>query len=97
MKMTIVSDNNYVIGSIGHLGMLLDLAMCRTERLGVPFKREEYKWILGVKVIQELETNTHYVMAEFPNKSRTLFGVVVEADYANPNNIQLWENITNKV
>lgn len=97
MGMSIVSDNGYVVGSIGHLGMLLDLAVCRTERLGIPFNREDYKWILGVNVIQELATNTHYEMAEFPDRLRTLFGVVVEADYANPNNIQLWENITNKV
>ncbi len=97
MAMSIVSDNNYVVGSIGHLGMLLNLAVCRTERLGIPFKREEYKWVLGVKVIHELETNTHYVMSEFPDRPRTLFGVVVEADYVNPNNIRLLEDITNKV
>lgn len=93
----IVSDNGYVIGSLEHLMMLLDLANARTERFGIPFRREDYKWVLGVKVIHELENNTYYVMAEFPDRQRTLFGVVVEADYANPNNIQLWENITNKV
>ena len=97
MGMTIVSDDNNVVGGIRHLCMLLDLAVCRTERFGIPFKREDYKWVLGVKVIQEIENNSYYVMAELPDRPRTLFGVVVEADYANPDNVQLWENITNKV
>lgn len=94
---SIVADNGYVIGSIEHLMMLLDLANARTERLGIPFKREDYKWVLGVNVIYEIETKSYYVMAEFPDKPRTLLGVQVELDTCNPDKIQLWENITNKV
>ena len=93
----IVADNGYAIGSIEHLMMLLHLAIARTEGLGIPFKRENYRWVLGVKIIHEIETKTYYVMAEFPDRQRTLFGVPVDMDMCNPDNIQLWENITNKL
>ena len=95
--MDVVRDNKYIVGSIAHLGMLLDLAECRTEKLGIPFKREEYKWVLGVNVINDIDITENLVMAVYPDQPRTLFGIVVEADFHNPNNIQLWENITNKV
>ena len=95
--MPIVSDNGRVIGTIEHLALLYDLAVCRTERLGFSFKGEDYKWILGVKVLQAIEDNTYYIMSEFPNKRRLIFGIEVETDYSNPDNVQLWENITNKL
>ena len=95
--MSIVSDNNYVIGSIEHLTMLLNLAMYRTEKLGMSFIRDDYKWLLGIEVIRDLENNAYYVTSEFPDIPRTLFGIIVEPDYHNPNNVQLYENITNKL
>lgn len=98
-----MGKDSYVIGSKEHLGMLLDLAINRTESQGITFKREDYKWVLGVRVIHDLEESYNptpydrYVLELYPNKQRTLFGIALEADYKNPNNIQLWENITNKL
>ena len=90
--------HDFIRGSIKHLGMLYDLAVCKTESQGIPFKSEEYKWVLGAKVIHELETNYDiYQVTTDPDTPRSLFGIVVEADIYNPNNIQLWENITNKL
>lgn len=92
--MDIASENNR---AIEYLYTLLNLAEMRTEKLGIPFKREDYKWILGARVINDIDINKNYIRSLYPDQPRTLFGVVVEADYHNPNNVQLWENITNKV
>lgn len=92
--MDIASENNR---AIEYLYTLLNLAEMRTEKLGIPFKREDYKWILGVRVINDIDINKNYICSLYPDQPRTLFGVVVEADYYNPNNVQLWENITNKM
>ena len=92
----IVADNNYIIGSLGHLYMLIAFAERRTESLGIAFKREDYKWILGINIIADIETHHSYIdhLASGP---MTFLGIVVEPDYNNPNNVQLWENITDKV
>lgn len=83
--------------AIEYLYKLLDLAEARTEKAGVAFKREDYKWVLGIKVICDIDTRKEYVNALYPDQPATLFGVTVERDYANPDNVQLWENITNKI
>ena len=93
----IVAEDGYVIGSLKHLQLLRLLAQERTERARQPFNEEDYIWRLGAKVIQNIELSTEYIMAEFPDRPRTLFGIVVELDYRNPYNVQLWENITNKI
>ena len=85
----------FKIGSIKHLYSLLSLAKCRAESQGIPFKREDYKWVLGVKTYYKLELNYHFNIVY--NEPRMLFGIVVELDYHNPDNIQLCENITNKL
>ena len=92
----IVSDNNHVVGSIGYFKMLFDFAAYRSRKLGFPFRREEYKWIIGIKILEELKTNTCEITVEISDGPITLFGIAIEIDHENPNNIQLWENITNK-
>lgn len=93
----IVAEDGYVIGTMEHLMRLRALAESRTEMQGIAFNPDDYKWVLGVKVINSIENKSYYVMAEFPDRPRTLFGIVVDRDFHNPDNVQLWENITNKV
>ena len=59
------------------------------------FRDSEYKWVLGTAVIQELKLQDPYRLAE--PEPVFLFGIVVEVDYANPHNVQLFEDITNKI
>lgn len=92
--MDIASENNR---AIEYLYKLLNLAEMRTEKLGIPFKREDYKWVLGARVINDIDMDTNFQRNLYPDQPRTLFGVVVEADYYNPDNVQLWENITDIV
>ena len=83
--------------AIDYLYKLMNLAVVRTEGLGIPFKREDYKWVLGARVINDIDTNSNYICSLYPDQPRTLFGIVIEADYHNPDNVQLWENITDIV
>jgi hypothetical protein len=92
----IVVDNGLPVGSVKHLNLLYALTRERAERLHIPFDDNDYKWILGVRVVRDLEYLTHSAYID-ASDIRTLFGIVVEIDYHNPNNIQLWENITNKL
>lgn len=91
------SEENEVfeIGSMEHLYSLLSLAEYRAEKQGIPFKRDDYKWVLGVKTYFKLKVNDHINIVY--NEPRMLFGILVELDHQNPYNIQLWENITDKL
>lgn len=93
----IVADNGLPIGSIKHLNFLFALAQDKSERLGIYFNPDDYKWVLGIHVVSDLEYNNHYYTVSGQDCPRTLFGIVVEIDYHNPDNIQLWENITDKL
>lgn len=78
-----------------YLIRLYNLAVLRNNTLH--FNRDDYKWVLGIKVVNELENrNEIYRSAIYPEQP-TLFGIVVDVDFKNPDNIQLWENITNKL
>lgn len=90
-------EDKLEVGSFEHLSMLLDLAVCRTEKFGIPFKREEYRWILGVNIINAISDRREYAISLWPEQPRTLFGIVIEINYQDPYAVQLWENITNKV
>lgn len=95
--MKVLKNDSLITGSREHLKTLLDFAICRTEKLGIPFRDEDYKWLLGIKVINDLMMDNVYQISVNPDRMRTLFGIAVEPDFHNPDNIQLWENITNKV
>lgn len=58
------------------------------------FNASEYKWRLGAVVIGEFHNN---ITVFNPSEKRTLYGIDVEIDYLNPYNIQLFEDITNKI
>ena len=82
--------------TIEYLRKLLVLAKGRTEMLGKTFKEEDFKWVLGSRVLNDIIPRIEYVRVH-PDQPVTLFGVIVEHDHYNPDTIQLWENITNKV
>lgn len=60
------------------------------------FKSSEYKWRLGAELVKELMEKDIYRL-ECLTEPKVLFGIVVEIDYFNPWNVQLYEDITNKI
>ncbi len=96
MKKTLL-ENVFVKEPLDHIRMLLALAEDKRESQGFPFKEEDYKWVLGANVISDLSKLAHYSYVVYPDCPRTVFGIIAEIDYQNPDNVQLWENITNKV
>jgi hypothetical protein len=66
------------------------------EMKGLCYQPEKYKWRLGVKVLRDIDLRAFNA---FTNKIEPLYlyGIVVEVDYTNPNNVQLFEDITNKI
>lgn len=63
------------------------------------YNANNYKWRIGAAVIGELERqyNNFYCFSINTNEKKTLYGIDVEIDYLNPYNIQLFEDITNKI
>ncbi len=59
---------------------------------GRDFKHEDYKWKIGAKVLEEARLEPPFMM-----KKPTIFGIELEIDYENPNNVQIFEDITNKI
>lgn len=64
------------------------------------YNANDYKWRLGTAVIRELEGK--YGLFEINTSEertlkRTLYGIDVEIDHCNPYNLQLFEDITNKI
>lgn len=96
MLLSCEENEVFKIGSIEHLYSLLSLAEYRAETQRIPFKREDYKWILGVKVVHELMLNNALKIRAY-DCHQEIFGIIVEIDHHNPDNIQLWENITDKL
>lgn len=72
------------------------LRQCRLD-----FKPEEFRWRLGAAVIRDLDTIYNYGIVTQklvkPDAKPTLYGIDVEIDYENPYNLQLFEDITNKI
>ena len=60
------------------------------------FKEDNYKWCLGVDVINDIDIATNTIN-NLPIEKRILFGIVVEVDYQHPCRMELWKNITNDV
>lgn len=58
-----------------------------------------YKWRLGAAVIAAFERqyNIYNTFENNTDEKRTLYGIDVEIDYSNPYNLQLFEDITNKI
>lgn len=65
------------------------------------FRPEEYKWRLGGFVICELDSTYNMGITEHmlfhKDEKATLYGIEIEIDRENPYNVQLFEDITNKI
>lgn len=59
------------------------------------YNANDYRWRLGVMVIDDIKRDNPFVYN--PTEKRTLYGIVIEVDYQNPYNIQLFEDITNRI
>lgn len=70
----------------------------RTER--PDYRRENYKWKIGLYVLNDI-LSIYGQGLNFNDlnrdKPKTLFGIEVEVDTINPYNLQLYEDITNKI
>ena len=58
---------------------------------------DEYKWNLGIKVIGIINSESMKPIELSSDEAPTLFGIKVDINYVNPNNLQLFEDITNKI
>lgn len=61
---------------------------------GWRYKAEDYKWRLGVAILNEYERD---IIPHNKDVVPTLYGIEIEIDYHNPYNLQLFEDITDKV
>lgn len=64
---------------------------------GQNYRSEDYNWRLGTKVISELKLSNYLINTSTIGEPMFLFGLNVEVDYINPYNVQLFEDITNKI
>lgn len=65
------------------------------------YNANEYKWRIGAAAMYELDSFyradiAHQIILNREEKP-TLYGIEVEIDYENPDNLQLFEDITNKI
>lgn len=72
------------------------LRQCRPN-----YNANEYKWKIGAAVMYKLDSFykagiAHQIIFNREEKP-TLYGIEVEVDYENPDNLQLFEDITNKI
>lgn len=66
------------------------------EMKGQNFSSEEYKWRLGTRILNDIDVKAYNFLAK-KQEPIYLFGIVVEVDYYNPDNVQIFEDITNKI
>lgn len=62
---------------------------------GEEFRPENFKFRLGNEVVKELFDATRCYICL--NEPITLFGIEVEHDFYSPKNVQIFEDITNKI
>lgn len=56
------------------------------------FETENYKWQIGYNVIFGMsELYNHMIM--YPDERKTLFGIEMEIDVINKDNIRLWKRV----
>lgn len=61
------------------------------------YNANDYKWRLGAAVIDDIRAENLFININDPTVKITLYGIEVEADLENLYNIQLYEDITNKI
>jgi hypothetical protein len=86
----IVADNGYVVGTLEHLSLL----HCLAQQKDIHYRADDYKWKIGVKILSEISSKDIWFRVSSDTKPQ-LFGIDVEIDYVNPENVQLWKNVTN--
>lgn len=72
----------------------LYIALIATK--GNSYNYNDYKWVLGAAILDELKISNFHTIIE-PSEPIFLFGIAVEIDCSNPYNVQLFEDITNKI
>lgn len=63
---------------------------------GDSFNYNDYMWVLGTAILDELKINDFYKVIKTTGPI-FLFGIEVEIDYSNIYKVQLFEDITNKI
>lgn len=61
------------------------------------FCENEYKWVIGYQNAEELSITKNMFTAKRIAEEIFLFGIEVEIDHLNPDNIRIYEDITNKI
>jgi len=88
----------HIIGEDGEaLKHLKVLYYTLREMKGQNYRSENYNWRLGEKVISEIKLSNCIINTSTIGKPMIIFGIRVEVDYTNPYNMQIFEDITNKI
>ena len=61
------------------------------------FNLKDFKWRLGTDILKELNGNNELFDGKYGDTVKTLYGIDIEIDYANPRNLRLFEDITSKL
>ncbi len=93
----IVAVDGYSIGTNKHLVLLYNLAKKRAYDNRDGYFPEGYRWRLGIQVLSDLQKDYYFLRNSDPTVKPMLFDIPVDIDYENPENVQLWEDITNKL
>ena len=78
-----------------HLEKLYRTLLAMSAQKKELFNLNEYKWILGADVINELDLRDRFIISE--EEPIFLFGIVVEVDYYNIYNMRIFKDITNEI
>ena len=82
-------------GILYKLHLIRSMAIDSAKRNKEYFNEDNYKWTLGAAVANDLTFQCAELM-RYPTEKMRLFGIPVELDYENVENVQLWRNITSK-
>ena len=61
------------------------------------FNSDEYRWRLGTNIVYKYASMVYHSAVIRKDEIPTLYGIKVELDYENPDNVKLYEDITNKI
>lgn len=87
----VINEKAYDRNSIEFLNWLWNRAQIK-DRF---FDKNNYKWTLGVEITNNIKPDQSIIIQR--EGPITLFGIEIEVDYAYPEKIQLWKNVTNEL
>ena len=61
------------------------------------FQTNDFIWRLGTETLKELGFDEELFESKYTYTIATLFGISIEVDFLNPNNLQLLWDITEKI